>query len=79
VGSPNTSLGRFRRDSTLLANVDDIRAELADIQRELDEPSGTAGRILRDSAMTGALAGARREMTLLFADIKKHPGRYISF
>jgi hypothetical protein len=59
--------------------VADIRRELAQVQQSLDEPRGTAGRILHDSGMTNALAGAQREMTLLFADLKKHPFRYISF
>ncbi|MDB4885639.1 MAG: Mammalian cell entry related domain protein [Gemmatimonadetes bacterium] len=79
LASSRTSLGRLRRDSTLMDEVADIRRELAQVQRSLDEPRGTAGRILHDSGMTNALAGAQREMTLLFADLKKHPFRYISF
>ncbi|MDB4880221.1 MAG: Mammalian cell entry related domain protein [Gemmatimonadetes bacterium] len=79
LASSRTSLGRFRRDSTLLREVASIRAELAEVQRALDEPRGTAGRVLRDSALTDALASAQQEMTLLFADLKKHPFRYISF
>jgi phospholipid/cholesterol/gamma-HCH transport system substrate-binding protein len=79
LASPNTSLGRFRRDSTLLAEVADIRNELSIVRAQLDEPRGTAGRVLRDSAVTNALGGAEREMTLLIADIKKHPLRYVSF
>jgi phospholipid/cholesterol/gamma-HCH transport system substrate-binding protein len=79
LASRNTSLGRFRRDSTLLAEVGDIRNELTLIRAALDEPRGTAGRILHDSALTDALGQAQREMTLLFADIKKNPRRYLSF
>lgn len=78
LASPNTSLGRFRRDSTLMAEVADIRNELTVIRATLDQPRGTAGRMLRDSALTDALGRAEREMTLLFADIKKHPLRYLS-
>ena len=78
LASPNTSLGRFRRDSTLLAEVADIRDELTVVRAALDEPRGTAGRVLQDSALTTALGQAEREMTLLFADIKKHPRRYLS-
>jgi hypothetical protein len=37
------------------------------------------GRFAADSAITLQLAGAQREMALLFADIKQHPLRYISF
>jgi phospholipid/cholesterol/gamma-HCH transport system substrate-binding protein len=79
LASSQTSLGRLRRDSTLILEVADIRKELAQVQRSLDEPRGTAGRVLHDSAMTNALAGAQAEMTKLFADIKAHPFRYISF
>ena len=79
VGSNRTTLGRLRRDSTLMLEVADIRAELARVQSSLDEPRGTAGRILHDSALTRALAGAQAEMALLFADLKKHPFRYLSF
>ena len=45
----------------------------------LDEPRGTAGRVLRDSAMTNALGDAQRELSLLMTDIKKHPLRYNPF
>jgi phospholipid/cholesterol/gamma-HCH transport system substrate-binding protein len=79
LASDNTSLGRFQRDSTLITQVADIRRELALVQQSLDEPRGTAGRVLRDSAITNAVADAQHEMTLLFADLKKHPFRYISF
>jgi phospholipid/cholesterol/gamma-HCH transport system substrate-binding protein len=74
-----SSFGRFRRDSTLLAEVSDIRNELTLVRADLDGSRGTAGRALHDSALTDALGEAERQMTLLFADLKKHPLRYISF
>jgi phospholipid/cholesterol/gamma-HCH transport system substrate-binding protein len=79
LASPNSSFGRFRRDSTLLAEVSDIRNELTLVRADLDGSRGTAGRALHDSALTDALGEAERQMTLLFADLKKHPLRYISF
>ena len=78
AASPNSSLGRFRRDSTLLSNVSDIRDELAQLRAQLDSPDGTVGRFARDSAITLQLAESQHQMTLLFADIKKHPLRYLS-
>ena len=78
LASPNTSVGRFRRDSTLLAEVDDVRNELALVRASLDSPDGTVGRARKDSALATALAQAQREMSLLFADIKKNPRRYLS-
>ena len=79
LASPNTSFGRFRKDSTLLADVGDIRDQLAALQADLYQSRGTAGRVLHDSAITNALVEAQHEMTLLFADIKKHPLRYLVF
>jgi phospholipid/cholesterol/gamma-HCH transport system substrate-binding protein len=79
LASDRTSLGRLRRDSTLVTEVADIRRQLDQVQRALDAPSGTAGRVLRDSALTQGVASAQQEMTLLFADLKKHPFRYLSF
>ncbi len=79
LASPNTSFGRFRKDSTLLATVGDIRDQLAAVQADLDQSRGTAGRVLHDSAITNSLIEAQHEMTLLFADIKKHPLRYLVF
>jgi len=79
LASPNTSLGRFRRDSTLAAQVEEIRDEAAAARAALATPSGTAGRLLHDSAVFDALAGVHREMTLLVADLKKHPLRYNPF
>ena len=79
IASPNTSFGRFKKDSTLMADVADIRDQLATVQAELDQSRGTAGRVLHDSAITNAVGEAQRQMTLLFADIKKHPLRYLVF
>jgi phospholipid/cholesterol/gamma-HCH transport system substrate-binding protein len=79
VASPNTSLGRFRKDSTLFAEVADIRNEITLVRASINSPDGTVGRALHDSAITDALADAGRQMKLLMADIKKHPLRYLVF
>lgn len=79
VRSSNTSLGRFRRDSTLVTDVTEIRAELAEVRAALADSRGTAGRVLHDSAAFSALGDVHREMTLLLADMKKHPFRYNPF
>ncbi len=79
LASKNASFGRLRRDSTLLNEVADIRNELSIVRSLVNEPRGTAGRVLRDSALTNAVADAERQMSLLFADIKKHPLKYIKF
>jgi len=79
LASSNGSLGRLRKDSTLLREVQDIRTELASVQSALTESRGTAGRVLHDSAAFSALGDARREMSLLIADMKQHPMRYNPF
>jgi phospholipid/cholesterol/gamma-HCH transport system substrate-binding protein len=79
IGSSESSLGRLRRDSTLLTEIADVRDELSIVRALIDEPRGTAGRALRDSALVNGVAQAHREMTLLMTDIKKHPLRYIRF
>ena len=78
LSSRGTSLGRFRRDSSLMAEVGDIRNELTLVQARLDDPNGTVGRARQDSALATAVGQVKSEMTLLFADIKKHPRRYLS-
>jgi hypothetical protein len=79
LASPNTSFGRFRKDSTLITEVGDVRDDLSLIRAQLDDSRGTAGRVLHDSALGNGVIEAQREMSLLFADIKKHPFRYIVF
>ena len=79
MASQNTSLGRMRRDSTLLREVADIRNELDIIRARMASPTGTLGRVHADSALVDAIAGAQREMTLIMADIHRRPLRYIHF
>ena len=79
LASSSTSLGRFRRDTTLMSNVGEIRDELALVRSQLNSPDGSVGRFASDSAITLQLAEAQQQMTLLFADLKKHPLRYLSF
>lgn len=79
VGSSSTSLGRFRRDSSLMTEVAGIRDEVAKVRASLADSRGTAGRIAGDSAVFSALGDVHREMTLLLADLKKHPLRYNPF
>jgi len=79
VTSPRSFYGRFRRDTTLVREVDDIRNELDVLRARLTSSSGTLGRARADSALLQALANTRREMTLIFADMHRRPLRYIHF
>jgi phospholipid/cholesterol/gamma-HCH transport system substrate-binding protein len=77
--SDATSFGRFRRDSTLLRTANDLRNELAITSALLERPGGTAGRVLRDSAIVRQVAGARVQLDSLITDIKNRPLRYWPF
>lgn len=77
--SNQTSLGRFRRDSTLLQTVADIRDELSITSALLASPSSTLGRFAQDSIIAVQMGEMSKQMTELFADIKRRPFRYIAF
>ena len=79
LASDQTSYGRFRRDSTLLREVGDIRNELDIVRARMASPDGTVGRMHADSALLRALTGTQREMTLIMADIHRRPLRYVHF
>ena len=79
VGSNQHSLGRFQRDSTLAREIASVRAELARVQRLAAAPSGTVGRFGTDSAIVRGLHRDIASMDSLFADVQKHPLRYIAF
>jgi hypothetical protein len=79
LGSDAHSFGRFRRDSTLVVEIGRVRDELAVVQQLAASPNGTIGRARSDSII---MRNVRRDLAAvdsLFADIKKHPLRYIVF
>ena len=77
--SDKSALGRFRRDSTLILEMGRVRQDLAELQRLADSPQGTIGRFRTDSAITRAVHRDLVAMDSLFANMKKHPLRYIAF
>lgn len=79
LASNEHSLGRFRRDSTIMREVARLRNEVAEIKRLTESPDGTIGRLRTDSAI---VRGVHRDLALLdslMADMKKRPLRYIAF
>jgi ABC-type transporter Mla subunit MlaD len=79
LSSDAHSFGRFRRDSTLVGEIGRARDELATVQQLAASPNGTIGRARNDSII---MRNVRRDLAAvdsLFADIKKHPLRYIVF
>jgi ABC-type transporter Mla subunit MlaD len=79
LASGQSSLGRFRRDSTLLRAVGDVRDELSIASALLSTPGGTLGRLGSDSIIAVQTAERSKLMTELFTDIKRRPFRYIGF
>jgi len=79
VASPGASLGRFRRDSTLLRTVADLRDELSITSALLSNQSGSLARFGQDSIIAVQTAELSKQMTALFADIRRRPFRYIAF
>jgi phospholipid/cholesterol/gamma-HCH transport system substrate-binding protein len=79
LASDEHSLGRFRRDSTLVNELQSIRAEFDEIRRLAADPSGTIGRFRADSAITREIHRDLAAFDSLFADIKKRPFRYLVF
>lgn len=79
LASGQTTFGRFRRDSSLLREIADVRQELSTLRTLAASSDGTLGRMRQDSAVQNAIAEAYRQMDLLFADVKKHPFRYLAF
>lgn len=79
LGSDRSELGRFRRDSTLLKSIADVRNEAAIVRLRLERASGTAGRAVRDSIITVRLGEAERSLSRLLDDIRHNPLRYLVF
>jgi phospholipid/cholesterol/gamma-HCH transport system substrate-binding protein len=79
LASPRTSLGRFRRDSSLMRTVGDVRDELAALRKRIESSEGTLSRLGSDSAIARSLFDTQRVMALLFEDIRKRPLRYVNF
>jgi ABC-type transporter Mla subunit MlaD len=79
LGSSQHSLGRFRRDSTLVREIGRLRAELQEVQRLAASPTGTIGRLRTDSAIVRNVHRDLVSLDSLFLDLKKHPLRYIAF
>jgi len=77
--SDQGSLGRFRRDTTILTHITRTRSELATLRLLAADPSGSIGRTRKDSAIVRQIRRDLAKIDSLRADMKKHPLRYIVF
>jgi len=74
--SDRSSLGRFRRDSTLVTKANHVLAELDTLSALIKNPVGTRGAAAGDSTLARELDRERVLMRLLIDDVKKNPSRY---
>lgn len=79
VSSEQHSLGRFRRDTSIVGEIARARRELTALGLLAADPSGSFGRTRSDSALVRAIRRDLAAMDSLRADMKKHPLRYIAF
>jgi ABC-type transporter Mla subunit MlaD len=79
LASDEHSLGRFRKDSSLVREVGELRLEMQRLSELAASPTGTIGRLRGDSAITMGIHRDLAALDSLFADLKKHPLRYVAF
>jgi hypothetical protein len=79
MASNRGSLGRFRRDTTLVPNATHVLAEVDTLRALLADPVGSIAAAHSDSTLTLQLARTHTLLALLIKDAKSHPLRYITF
>lgn len=79
MSSNKGSIGRFRRDSTLVTKASKVLAEVDTLRSLLSNPIGSIAAAHPDSALTRQLASTRFLLDSLINDARKHKGRYINF
>jgi hypothetical protein len=79
MASGKGSLGRFKRDTTLVTQVTGLMSEMDSVSAKMFDPLGSIVRSHSDSALGRALIRNRALLDSLVKDVKKHPFRYISF
>jgi phospholipid/cholesterol/gamma-HCH transport system substrate-binding protein len=79
MASNRGSLGRFRRDTTLVSNATFVLAEVDSLRALLADPVGSIDAAHSDSALTLQLARTHTLLAALIKDAKSHPLRYIRF
>jgi phospholipid/cholesterol/gamma-HCH transport system substrate-binding protein len=79
MSSNKGTLGRFRRDTTLVTKANGVLAALDSLMLLASNPVGRMEAAHPDSSLTKELSRTRGLLASLIKDIKKHPARYISF
>jgi len=79
MSSNKGSIGRFRRDSTLVTKASGVMAEVDTLRALLSDPMGSIAAAHSDSTLARQLARTRSLLDSLITDARKHKGRYINF
>lgn len=79
MASNKGSLGRFRRDTTLVTTANHVLAEVDTLRALLSNPVGAIAAAHPDSALTHQLEQTHILLAALIKDAKSNPLRYIRF
>jgi hypothetical protein len=79
MSSKRGSIGRFRRDSTLVTKASHVLAEIDTLRALLTNPVGTIASVHSDSLLKQQLDRSHASLALLMRDVETHPLRYIRF
>ena len=79
LSSNRGTLGRFRRDSTLVTKAAHVMAEVDSLRAAFGDPVGAIAAAHPDSALNRQLAQTHILLAALIKDMKKNPLRYIRF
>ncbi len=66
-------------ETQVVENLDKTLAELSGVLTEIREGDGTVGKLLSDEELYARLTQASENLSLLLADLKEHPSRYVHF
>lgn len=79
MSSNKGSVGRFRRDSTLVTKASGVLAEVDTLRSLLADPLGSIAAAHSDSVLSRELARTHSLLDSLIKDARKRRGRYINF
>lgn len=66
-------------ETQVVENLDKTLAELSTVLTEIRKGDGTVGKLLSDEELYARLTQASENLSLLLADLKEHPSRYVHF
>jgi ABC-type transporter Mla subunit MlaD len=79
LASNRGSIGRFRRDTTLVSSAQHVLAQVDSLHTLLSTPITSIAMAHSDSALARKLAQTHTLLAALIRDVKENPMRYIRF